>query len=73
MNAVKLIAVALIVAGTLGLAYGSFNYTKETQALKLGSIELSFKEKQTVDIPLWASISAIAAGVGLLLFTGKKA
>ena len=30
MNAVKILLVVLIVAGILGLAYGSFSYTKET-------------------------------------------
>lgn len=72
MNLVKFVAIALIVAGTLGLAYGGFSYTKETQAVKLGTLELSFKERQTIDIPVWASIGAIAAGAGLLLFAGKK-
>ena len=28
MNAIKMFAIALIVVGTLGLAYGGFSYTK---------------------------------------------
>lgn len=71
MNAIKIIAIALIAAGTFGLAYGGFSYTKETQAIKLGTLEMSFKEKQRVDIPMWASIGAIVVGAGLLL-AGKK-
>lgn len=71
MNAIKMVAIALIAAGVLGLAYGGFSYTKETQAVKLGTLEMSFKEKQTVDIPMWASIGAIVVGAGLLL-AGKK-
>ncbi|ARU32227.1 hypothetical protein CAP31_11420 [Sulfuriferula sp. AH1] len=71
MNAIKIVAIALIAAGVLGLAYGGFSYTKETQAVKLGTLEMSFKEKQTVDIPIWASIGAIVVGAGLLL-AGKK-
>ncbi|WP_124950450.1 hypothetical protein [Sulfuriferula thiophila] len=72
MNAVKLVAIVLIAAGTLGLAYGSFSYTKNTDAVKLGPVEFTLKEKETVDIPVWASIGAIVAGAGLLLFAGKK-
>lgn len=71
MNAIKLVAMALIVAGALGLAYGGFSYTKDTTVLKLGAIELSAKEKQTVNIPMWAGIAAIVAG-GLLLVMGGK-
>ena len=71
MNAVKLGAIVLIVAGILGLAYGSFSYTKETHGVKLGSLELSVKDKQTVNVPVWAGVGAIVAG-GLLLFWRKR-
>ena len=71
MNNIKLIAIVLIVAGVLGLVYGGFSYTKDTTALKLGPIELSVKEKQTVNVPMWAGIGAIVVG-GLLLVLGSK-
>jgi hypothetical protein len=70
MNAVKLLAIVLIVAGGLGLAYGSFTYTKETHQAKLGPIELSVKNMETVNIPVWAGVGAIVAGV-VLLFVRK--
>lgn len=72
MNALKMAAIALIVAGVLALAYGSFSYTKETHQAKLGPIELSVKEKQTVNVPVWAGVGAIVIGVALLLLGGKK-
>ena len=71
MNAIKLVAIALIVAGALGLAYGGFSYTRDTTAVKLGSVELSVKEKETVNVPIWAGIAAIVAGGLLLVFGGK--
>ena len=71
MNTTKLIAIVLIVAGVLGLAYGGFSYTKDTTAVKIGPIELSVKEKETVNIPMWAGIGAIVIG-GLLLVLGNK-
>ena len=58
-------------AGILGLAYGKFSYTKETHDAKVGALELSFKEKQTVNIPAWAGVAAIAAGAVLLLARPK--
>jgi multidrug transporter EmrE-like cation transporter len=72
MSMSRIIAIALIVAGTLGLAYGSFSYTKENHDVKLGPLEFSIKEKETVNVPMWAGIAAIAAGVVLLVAGGKK-
>jgi len=71
MSGIKILAIALIVAGVLGVMYGKFSYTKETHDAKLGPIELSFKEKQTVNIPAWAGVAAIAAGAVLLLARPK--
>jgi len=71
MSALKIIAIILIVAGIAGLVYGKFTYTKATHEAKLGPIDLSVKEKKTVDVPLWTSIGAIIAG-GLLLFVPKR-
>ena len=71
MNPIKLVAVALIVAGVLGLIYGGFSYTKDTTVVKLGPLELTAKEKQTVNFPVWTGIGAIVVG-GLLLVLGNK-
>lgn len=70
MNGVKILAIVLIVAGGLGLAYGGFTYTKDTHEAKLGPIELSVKETQAVNVPVWAGVGAIVAGV-ILLFVRK--
>ncbi|MEO6033132.1 MAG: hypothetical protein ABIP61_14745 [Burkholderiaceae bacterium] len=72
MNTLRIVAIALIVAGALGLLYGGFSYTKDTTALKLGPLELSVKEKQTVNVPLWAGVGAIVVGGLLLVVGGRK-
>jgi hypothetical protein len=72
MNPVKAIAIVLIICGVLGLVYGGFSYTKDTTVVKLGSLELSTKEKQTVNVPVWAGIGAIAVGGLLIVFGGKR-
>ena len=72
MNAVKILAIVLIVAGILGLLYGKFSYTKETHDVKLGPLEMSIAEKQTVNVPLWAGVMAIVGGGVLLLYDSKK-
>jgi multidrug transporter EmrE-like cation transporter len=72
MNSIKIAALVLIVAGVLGLAYGGFSYTRQTHDVKLGPIELSVQEKQTVNVPVWAGVGAILVGGGLLFFGGRK-
>ena len=72
MNAIRGIALALIIAGVLGLMYGGFSYTKETHEAKLGPIELSVTDKERVNVPVWAGIGAIIIGGVLLVFGGIK-
>lgn len=68
----RILAIVLIVAGTLGLVYGSFSYTKEAHEADLGPLEMSIREKETVNIPVWAGVGGIVAGTALLLFRGRK-
>ena len=72
MNPTRLIGIILIAAGCLGLAYGGFSYTKESTAMKLGSMELKVQEKKTVSVPLIVSAGAIAIGIFLLVAVGRK-
>ena len=72
MNAVKITAIVLIVTAILGVVYGGFRYIKETHEATLGPVELSVKDKQTVNIPVWAGVGAIAVGGALLLLRSKK-
>ena len=72
MNAMKMAGIALIAAGILALVFGSFSFTKETHEAKIGPLELSIKDKQTVNVPVWAGIGAIVLGGALLVLGGKK-
>jgi hypothetical protein len=64
---IKIIAIVLIVAGIAGLVYGKFTYTKATHEAKVGPLDFSLKEKRTVNVPMWAGIAAVAAGLLLLV------
>lgn len=72
MDAIKAFGIILIIAGALGLAYGGFTYTKETHDVKIGPLEMSIKDKETVNIPVWGGVGAILVGGLLLVFGGKK-
>jgi TRAP-type C4-dicarboxylate transport system permease small subunit len=67
----RMLAVVLLIAGALALAYGGFTYTSETHEAKLGPVEIAISEKQRVNVPVWAGVAFLVAGGGLLLF-GKK-
>jgi uncharacterized membrane protein len=71
MNAMKLLGIVLLVGGILGLIYGGFTYTKETHETKIGPITLSVKDKETINVPIWAGVGAIVIG-GLLLVSGAR-
>lgn len=72
MNAVKIAGVLLLVAGTLGLVYGGFSYTKATHEAQLGPIQFSLEEKEVVSVPVWLGVGAIVLGGALLLVAGKR-
>ncbi len=71
MGSIKLAGIVLIVAGVLALAFGGFSFTKETHDTKIGPLELSVKDKERVNIPLWAGVAAVVAG-GVLLVMPRK-
>jgi hypothetical protein len=72
MSGTQLAAIILIIAGALGLAFGGFTYTKKSEQVKLGSIELTVKDKETVNIPVWLGAGSLIAGVLLLVVRSKK-
>ena len=71
MSVTKIVGILFIVAGTLGLIYGGFSFTKEKHDVKLGSLQFSVVEKETVNVPVWAGAGAIGIGV-ILLLIGRK-
>lgn len=72
MNGIKGVAIVLIALGVLALAYGGFSYTKETHEGSLGPITLTVKDKEHVNVPVWAGVAAIVIGAGFLLVPPTK-
>ena len=70
MSITKIIGILLIMAGVLGLIYGGFTYTKDTHTAQLGPLSISVQEKETVMVPVIASVAALA--FGLFLVVGGK-
>ena len=72
MTSVRLFAFLLVLVGALALAYGGFSYTKDTTAVKMGPMELTVKEKETISVPVWAGFGLVVVGGILLLVGGRK-
>lgn len=67
MNIYTIVAVVLIAAGILALVYGQFSYTRDSETARLGPLELTIREKETVNIPTWAGVGSIIAGTIMLV------
>jgi len=64
MKGMKLLGLVLFVIGILALAYGGFSYTKKTHDASLGPIKIEVRDRETVNIPIWAgAVAAIAGGI----------
>jgi hypothetical protein len=72
MNPMKWAGVVLVVLGGMGLIYGGFSYTRQSQKATLGPLELTVSERKTVNVPVWAGGAAVAAGVLLLVLGGRR-
>jgi hypothetical protein len=70
-KAVIILAIILIALGVFGLARGGFSYTEEKHEAEIAGVELSIKDKETVAVPQWLSIGAIALGA-ILLVAGRR-
>jgi TRAP-type C4-dicarboxylate transport system permease small subunit len=70
MSPLRIVAVLLIAVGVIALVYGGFTYTKSSHDAKIGPLEFSIQDKETVNVPVWAGVGSIVVG-GLLLFVRK--
>jgi len=67
MDAIKTFALVLVVGGVLALVYGGFSYTKDTQAAKIGPVELTVSETERVNVPMWVGVGTIVIGASIML------
>lgn len=72
MSVKQIVGVLLLIVGTLVLVYGGFTYTEETHDAEIGPLDLQVRERERVDIPVWAGVALIAAGAAVLLIKSKE-
>lgn len=72
MTGMRILGLILLILGLAGFFTGGFSFTKETTQARIGPLELSVKEKESVNVPQWLSIGAIAVGALVLVLSMRK-
>jgi hypothetical protein len=72
MTAMRIVGVLLLLAGLAGFLTGGFSFTKDTTQAKLGPLELTVKERESVQIPQWMSLGAMVLGGAVLVLGFRK-
>jgi hypothetical protein len=66
MKLKSLAGLALVALGAASLAWPELRYTRATHDARLGPLEFTLKQKETVHIPAWAGLAAVALGTLLV-------
>jgi len=62
----KLIGIALIVAGILALAMGRITYTTREKVLDIGPIEATTEKHKSIPLSPIVGLAAVAGGIAIL-------
>jgi len=66
MSLKPLAGLVLIALGAASLAWPELRYTRESHDAKLGPLEFTLKQKETIRVPAWVGLAAIAGGTLLI-------
>ncbi len=71
ITAVRILAVSLILAGAVGLAYSKVGVVEEHTAAQVGPVSMTVRTDHRVTVPVWAGVAAIVLGGVMLLGTTR--
>ena len=63
----------LIGLGLVALAYQGIQYTTREKIVDLGPVQITADKTTSVPLPPIVGLAALAGGIALLVFAGKKA
>lgn len=67
MKQTPFIAILLVVAGVIALAYQGFTYTTREKAVDLGPFQITADKSRTIPLPPIVGIAMLGAGIFLLV------
>ncbi len=68
----KTLGIVLVIIGIVMIVFRTINFTTEKKVADVGPIEINKKEEKSVNWPLYAGIIVTAAGVIVLVSSGKS-
>jgi len=68
----KILGIILIVVGILMFVFANVTFTHKEKVVDAGPVEINKKEKHTIAWPNYAGGVIVAAGVVVLLVSGKR-
>lgn len=68
----KILAIALLAFGLIGLVTGGFSFTTKEKVVDLGPIDISKDKTHTAYIPVIGSVAALAAGAFILVAGSRR-
>lgn len=72
MKPIALIGIILIIAGVVGFAMGTFNYSEDKTVLDIGDLHATTQEEHHVPIKAASGVAVIAGLVLVVVGLGRK-
>lgn len=69
----KLLAIALVILGVVGLVYGGIGYNRERTVLEVGGLKATTTEHESIPFSPIVGGIALLAGVALLVVERRRA
>ena len=68
MNARMVLAILLIVFGSIALAYGRIGFARDKTIIDAGPLQVQRQERESIPLPPVLGVVALASGVALVLW-----
>ncbi len=68
----KVIALALIAIGIIGLAYGGLSWTRREKVVDIGPLEVTADKTDRLPLPPIAGVICLVLGAGILLTSRRS-
>lgn len=72
-HAGTIVGAILLVLGIGALAYGGFNYSDESTAVKVGPVQVDVEQDKRLHMPVWVGVAlTVVGGVLMVIGAGRR-